>query len=146
MVGPASEPVTLVSDWDPPKVALKADREAGLMRVVATDRVSPPETLRYAYRVGDGVLSAFSKQRPIDLASVEASGTLEVRVMDEAGLVGSALWRAEQSSAVQPRAVTSGAGQAASSSGGCSSAGAGLGLLALALLPRVLRRRRQKDA
>jgi MYXO-CTERM domain-containing protein len=154
LVGPASEGVTFAVDWEPPRVRLQPNALTGLVDVEAADAVSPPEALEYAYRVGDGALSAFGPPRQVDLAAVEGAGSLEVQVRDEAGLVGSASWRAPAAAAVAgPGAGGGGAGEQQAgpgAGGGCSSAGAGpsaLWALALAGLPLALalRRRRPRE-
>ncbi|HEY3448998.1 MAG TPA: hypothetical protein VGK67_21735 [Myxococcales bacterium] len=150
LVGPPSEGVVFAVDWEPPRVKLDPNPISGLLDVAAADSVSPAETLEFAYRVGDGTLSAFGSARQVDLAAVEAAGSVEVRVKDEAGLVGTATWKAPRPDAIAQPKSGGGAGEPQLPPGGCSSAGAGLatGLWALALagLPLALRRRRQKNA
>lgn len=149
LVGPPSEAVTFAVDWEPPKVELRPNALTGLVDVEAADAVSPKELLQYAYRVGGGALSAFGAPRLVDLAGVEAAGSLEVQVKDEAGLVGTATWTAPRTEQIaQP--VKAGAGDPRlGPTGGCSSAGAGLaGLWALAMagLPLAWRGRARKNA
>jgi hypothetical protein len=145
-IGAASEPVPFVVDWEPPAVTLVPDEAKGLLAVQARDVVSPAETLRYAYRVGGGTLSSFGAARPIDLEAVKAAGSVEVQVMDEAGLVGRATWSAPLSAKMALAASgTGGAGDVpVPQHVGCSAGGAGLAPLAmLALIPVAMRRRRR---
>ncbi len=85
--------LTFVSDWEGPRVKLKPDRGADRLRVWATDAVSPPSTLKFAYRWGEGNWSAPGPKRDIALAAVEAAGLFEVQVIDEAGHVTVARYR-----------------------------------------------------
>jgi hypothetical protein len=147
LVGVPGPPVTFVSDWEPPRVRLTADHAAGLVTVEASDGVTGPQGLSFAYRVGEGALSPFGAARPIDLAAAQAAGGVEVQVRDEAGLVGVAAWRTPQAAAVSGKvgAVGAAAGSAAPESGaGCTAAGPGLSLLAVGLLPFALRRRSRR--
>ncbi len=143
MVGTAGDPVVFLSDWEPPRVRLVEDRAAGTFRVEAKDDVSATSALAFAYRVGDGRLSEFGPARPVDLAAVEAAGTLEVQVRDEAGHVGTAVWKAPQTPAAAAAGDEGGERTAGPSSLGCSAAGPGLPSLLLAGLPLWLRRRRR---
>jgi hypothetical protein len=147
LVGLPSEPVPMIVDWEAPRVRLRPDAEAGLLQVEASDAVSAPEALRYAYRVGDGALSDFGAARPIDLAAVRSAGAVEVQVMDEAGLVGKAVWKAPLASAIaptsKPASVGAAGGDILPQHVGCSAGGAGLALLALGFLPIALGRRRR---
>ncbi|MGC4114070.1 MAG: hypothetical protein QM765_05310 [Myxococcales bacterium] len=149
LVGPPSAGVTFAVDWEPPKVSLAPNAIAGLIDVEAADAVSPKETLEFAYRVGDGTLSAFGPARPIDLLAIQAAGSIEVQVKDEAGLVGSATWKAPKTAGVTLPA-NGGAGEPlGGATSGCTSAGAGLPALwalGFALLPLAMRRCRQKNA
>ncbi|MBI5547880.1 MAG: hypothetical protein HY901_28690 [Deltaproteobacteria bacterium] len=144
LVGPPGQSVTMVVDWEPPRVSLRQDLAHGLLISEASDSVSPPQTLRYAYRVGEGPLSSFGALRPIDLQAVAAEGSVEVHVVDEAGLVGMARWEAPHATALNAQRGSSfEAGQGVDSrAAGCSVAGSGMGLLALSMLPWALRRRR----
>ncbi len=123
-------------DYEPPEVTLTADAASNRLRVAAHDAVTPDSALRFAFKVGDGALSSFGALRPVDLAAIEAAGSLEVQVQDESGNVGRAVYRA---------AVISGRGAAEESTeaAGCSAAGGAGQLLALGLLAGLLRRRRR---
>ncbi len=126
-------------DYEPPEVRLKLD--SGALRILARDTVSGDAALEYAFKVGAGALSAFGALRPVDLRAVDAAGSLEVHVRDEAGNVGVAVYRApvvaEQPSLDAQRELEDGGA-------GCASAGGGLSLAALALLAAALRRRRAR--
>ncbi len=134
--GPAS--VGFRVDWEPPEVSLVKSPSGELLEVVAHDVISPPDSLTYAYRVGHEPWSDFGPKRSIDLAAIEAAGGVEVRVRDEAGNVGEAIWRAP-AIAERPESVEGVAPETAAF--GCSAAAGLLTPLALLSLARLLRRR-----
>jgi hypothetical protein len=149
-VDPTPAEVEFLVDWEPPAVALAADERQGRIAVRARDNVSPPEALSFAYRLGNESLSSFGPERPIDLASVERFGSVEVQVRDEAGNVGSATHRAPRSFSVEGnRDGVQGAGGPASRSGDgfcCSAGGPGVfGLLVLGVAVTPFLRRRQSE-
>jgi hypothetical protein len=125
--------VGVVIDWEPPEVLLRADRANNLVTVSARDAVSGPQALQYAYRVGQGALSAFGPPRLVALDAIEDAGGLEVQVMDEAGLIGRGVYRvptvAER--ADEPLSDGESVELAASPGAGCSAGGGALGLWAL---------------
>ena len=133
--------VDFLVDWAAPEVSLSADRKAGVLEVSARDVITSASKLDFAYRVGEGALSAFGPERVVDLEAIEAAGGLEVQVRDEAGNVGRAFWRvptiAERpevganGEALQPGAV------------GCNAGGGALGLWALVAGAGCLWRRRR---
>ena len=138
-----SSPVSVaaVVDLVPPELTLRADRAAGRLDAVAHDTVSPDAALQWAYKVGQGPLTAWGEARVIDLASVEAAGGVEVQVKDEVGHVASARWRPP---AVALRAESSSPGGGAGAAASCASAGgAPLGFLAALALAGLRRKKKQ---
>ncbi|MBX7097356.1 MAG: hypothetical protein K1X89_06575 [Myxococcaceae bacterium] len=135
-----SEPVRVgvLIDWEPPEVELTADREHDLLQVTARDVVSSSETLRYAYKVGDGDFGEFGAARPIALSAVEQQGGVTVRVRDEAGNVADKVWKP----AVVADHPDLPAQASAPSAAGCTAAGGAW--LAVGALVGALRRRRAK--
>lgn len=136
----APDSVGVTIDFEAPSVKLTVNREAGRIDVDAHDFVSTPDELQYAYRVGDGVLSAFGKSRVIDLEAVEAQGGVEVHVRDAAGLVGVATHKVALTQARGPN-PTDVAQTLPEQAAGCSSVG-GVFTLLSALSFVLLRRRR----
>jgi hypothetical protein len=147
--GAISQPVTVevVLDRMPPFVELKRDRSEDAIRVQAFDNLSVPETLQYAYRVGEGTWSSFGAPRPIHFAAVEAAGGVEVRVRDEAGNVGEASWHASVSAATSLEAGPASEGSGAGRAGGCGSTDNGwLGLAVLVAAGWLWRNDRRRSA
>ncbi|MFT3839545.1 MAG: hypothetical protein QM723_21355 [Myxococcaceae bacterium] len=129
-----SRPLKLevLTDTEEPSVTLARGATGGLT-VHAHDRVTPPEELQMAVRLGDGALSDFGPVR--ELTPDEADQGVELQLRDRAGNVAT----------VRHGAVTRthqglDSDSASPPSTGCSAFGAA-GLLPLALL--VLRRRRR---
>ncbi len=129
-------------DLQGPEVRLRVDREHQRLDVEARDSISGPDALTYAYRVGEGTFSDFGPARPISLSAIEEAGGATVRVKDEAGNVGEAIYRVAESSnlAGEPKAGTPRADGPLA--GGCTSAGGPLLLGALFSLLGLLKRRR----
>jgi hypothetical protein len=147
MVDPTPVSLLFVVDWDQPELTLVPDREANRLVVHAHDAVSPRESLRFAYRIGEGERSSFGPERPIDLSAVEAAGGVEVEAVDESGNIARAHWSAGagaiSASEAQARQIPAQENGSVGGAVGCSAAGAGLGgWLALILLPIAMRRRR----
>ncbi|MHB8873383.1 MAG: LBP/BPI/CETP family protein [Myxococcaceae bacterium] len=124
-------------DWEPPEVSLRAARETDRLEVSARDVVSAPEALQYAYRVGEGAYGDFGPARLVDLDAVEKGGGFGVRVRDEAGNVGEAVYRVP---GIADRPEAAGPGPAA----GCNGAGGAFSLLSIAAAALALLRRRAR--
>lgn len=132
----APRDVGFVVDWDAPELTLTADQARDRLLVTARDFVSA-DRLEFAYRVGDGAVSAFGPAREIALSAVEQQGGVTVLARDEFGNLAQATYRAPQ---VALRPDLAAELPATSQGPGCSSTG-GLELLALGALA-LLRRRR----
>lgn len=131
---PTPARITALVDWEAPRVRLAYHAATGVLEAEATDLVSPPERLTYAFSVDGGAFGAFSAERTFE-APVDAR-EVRVRVMDEAGNVAEALWSAGGGPVAE-------AGPAPEV--GCASApggAGGLALMALAALLASVRRRR----
>ncbi len=124
------------SDWEPPEATLTADRAADRLVLTARDVVTPAEKLEYAWRLGGGAFGDFGPAREISLSGVEAAGGLWVRVKDEQGNVGEALWRVPGVE-LRPEILPE---DAPAPPLGCSATG-GVSLFALATLLGLRRRR-----
>jgi hypothetical protein len=140
----APEPVGFVVDWDAPEVALIADQLTDRLEVRAHDVVSEASRLEFAYRVGEGPVSAFGAAREVRLSAVEAQGGVTVLVRDELGNVGQAVWRAPTVAVrpERPNAEPEDEGRAGAAPTGCSAID-GLALSCLGALAGLMCRRRR---
>lgn len=132
--------VPFLVDWEGPAIALEPDPDRRLLRVSATDAVTPADRIRFAYRLGDGATTDFGSARPVDLLAVEAlGGRVEVFARDEAGHVTSSIHRVPVASPPAARPESPPAPVAV----GCATAGGGLAA-ALAGFLALARRRKAK--
>ncbi len=132
--------VTFPLDWEAPRVSLQPNRAENRLAVVAHDVVTASESLRYAYRVGQGAWSGYGALRPIELSAVEAQGGVAVRVQDLAGNVAEVSYAlTSDEAAALPTAIAA----PADGEVGCASVGGGASSLwVIAALAALLRRRR----
>lgn len=131
-----STPVPVVVDYAPPRLKLRVDAEAGVVRPVAHDAVTPPERLRYSVRLGPGPEAPLEAGQGVSLERLDAAGGATVSVMDEAGHVSEATIRVP-TVALRPEVEAA----PAEAPSGCAVA-PGAGWLALALAFVARRRRR----
>lgn len=138
-----SPPVTVnaLLDWEPPEVSLQVQRQQGRIDVIARDVITPAAELQYAYKVGNGELSAFGPARVIDLDAVEAQGGVEVQVRDASGNVGVAVHRVAQT-ALRPETGSAEVNESERAAG-CEATG-GLFTILAALSAAAFRRRNRK--
>jgi hypothetical protein len=136
-----SAPVSVgfVVDYDAPELTLTTDTAHDQVLVSAHDVVTRDEALLFSYRVGQGDFSAFGPRRDIKLSAVDAQGGVTVRVQDELGNVGEAVYRAAEV-ALRPNAPTNVLSPEAGVASGCASV-PGVELLGLALVLAARRRR-----
>jgi uncharacterized protein (TIGR03382 family) len=140
---PTPAKVDFLVDWEAPVVHVRPDAQ-GQFQVEALDNATGPQALKYRYAVGDEGLSAWGPARPIDAQAIHEAGKLTVEVQDEAGNVGTSTWHgveAVATSGIKPPTPGKGGPHPEV---GCSTAGGGLGSLALLSLAglALLRRRR----
>lgn len=132
----AAVPVEVTVDFQPPKLALREDAKARVLRPVARDLVTPEEKLQWFVQFGQGPREALDPTKPLELSAVEAAGGATVFVEDEAGHVAEASYRVPTTSDHPDTPEPTGFARTF----GCSAAG-GLELLALAAWLRMRRRR-----
>jgi hypothetical protein len=140
-IEPVPVKIPFLVDWQPPEIYFTQDTEHHLLNVSGWDAVTPPDKIQFAYQLGDGAESEFGPARPVDLLAVEANGgRLVVFARDEAGNVGSRLFRMPVASG--PNALGSNALAGAGETSGCGYAG-GPALAALGAATAFARRRRR---